>query len=58
MYMSVSNINCVVSQKKKIIIIVCITFYYNIIGLNYDACGCLWVLYKYNISLYNLIIRK
>ena len=26
--------------------------------VNYDVCGCLYVQYKYNITLYNLIIKK
>ena len=30
----------------------------NIICVNYDVYGCLCVQYKYNINLYNLIIRK
>ena len=35
-----------------------ITFCYNVICVNYNVCGCLCVQYKYNINLYNLIIRK
>ena len=33
-------------------------FYYNIICVNCDVCECVHVYYKYNITLYNLIIRK
>ena len=28
------------------------------ICVNYDVCGCLYVQYKYNITLYNLIIKS
>ena len=28
------------------------------ICVNYDVCECLFVQYKYNITLYNLIIKK
>ena len=28
------------------------------ICVNYDVCECLYVKYKYNITLYNLIIKK
>ena len=41
-----------------LILIVYITFCYNVICVNYDVYGCLCVQYKYNITLYNLIIRK
>ena len=33
-------------------------FCYNTICVNYDVCGHLCGQYKYNINLYNLIIRK
>ena len=35
-----------------------ITLCYNVICVNYDECGYLYVQYKYNRTLYNLIIRK
>ena len=41
-----------------LILIVYITFCYNVICVNYDVCGYLYVQYEYNITLYNLIIRK
>ena len=41
-----------------LILLVCITFCYNTICVNNDVIGCLCVPYKYNITLYNLIIRK
>ena len=41
-----------------LILIVCITFCYNVICVNNDVCGYLCVQYKYNITLYNLIIKK
>ena len=37
-----------------LILIMYITFCYNVTYL----CGCLYVQYKYNITLYNLIIKK
>ena len=33
-------------------------FCYNIICVNCDVCECVRVYYKYNKTLYNLIIRK
>ena len=35
----------------------CISFCYNVICVNYDMYGCLCVQYKYNINLYNLIVK-
>ena len=33
-------------------------FYYIVICVNCDVCRCVHVLYKYNLTLYNLIIMK
>ena len=32
--------------------------YYIVICMNCDVCRCVHVLYKYNITLYNLIVMK
>ena len=43
-----------------VILIVCVNylFCHNIICVNCNVCECVCVYYKYNITLYNLIIRK
>ena len=43
-----------------VILIVCVNylFCHNIICVNYDGCESVRIYYKYNITLYNLIIRK
>ena len=41
-----------------LIVFVIYLFYHNIICVNCDMCECVHVYYKYNITLYNLIIRK
>ena len=33
-------------------------YYYYVFCVNCDLCECVRVLYKYNITLYNLIIKK
>ena len=43
-----------------VILIVCVIylFSHNIIFVNCNVCECVHIYYKYNITLYNLIIRK
>ena len=41
-----------------LIVFVIYLFYHNIICVNCDVCECVHVYYKYNITLYNLRIRK
>ena len=41
-----------------LIVYVIYLFCYNIICVNYDGCESVRIYYKYNIILYNLIIRK
>ena len=36
----------------------CYYYYYYVFCVNCDLCECVHVLYKYNITLYNLIIKK
>ena len=50
-----------VCARARVILIVCIIFFifcYNVICVNCEVCECVYVLYKYNIILYNLTTKK
>ena len=56
MCVSVFNINCMYYFFFNVISVNLLKK--NVICVNNDVCGYLCIQYKYNITLYNLIIRK